>query len=66
MYNSFRGPVLAAAFERIRKSVENFPRHVRIAYVTSMLPEFFLHPPGIRVLKKRDSSCRFDRLPFDI
>src|SRR4029077_15914117 len=51
IYNSFRGPVLAAVLEGIRKSVVYFPRHVRIAYVTPMLPEFFLQLPGIQVFK---------------
>jgi hypothetical protein len=60
IYNSFRGPVLAAALERIRKSVENCPRHVRIAYVTPMLPEFFLQIPGIRVFKSNQRYILYD------
>jgi SAM-dependent methyltransferase len=60
IYNSFRGPVLAAALERIRKSVELFPRHVRIAYVTPMLPDFFLQMPGIRVFKSNRRYILYD------
>jgi SAM-dependent methyltransferase len=60
IYNSFRGPVLAATLERIRKSVEKFPRHVRIAYVTPMLPEFFLQLPGIRVFKLNQRYILYD------
>jgi hypothetical protein len=53
IYNSFRGPVLAAALERIRKSVGNFHRHVRIANVTPMLPDFFSSCQEFEFLKKR-------------
>jgi SAM-dependent methyltransferase len=60
IYNSFRGPVLAAALERIRKSVEQFPRHVRIAYVTPTLPEFFERVPGIRVYKSNVRYILYD------
>jgi SAM-dependent methyltransferase len=60
IYNSFRGPVLSAVIERIRKSVECFPRHVRIAYVTPMLPEFFLQLPGIRVFKSNRRYIMYD------
>lgn len=60
IYNSFRGPVLAATLERIRKSVENYPRHVRITYVTPMLPEFFLQLPGIRVFKSNQRYILYD------
>jgi SAM-dependent methyltransferase len=60
IYNSFRGPVLAAALERIRKSAENFPRHVRIAYVTPTLPEFFEQLPGIRVHKSNQRYILYD------
>jgi SAM-dependent methyltransferase len=60
IYNPFRGPVLAAALERIRKSVVIFPRHVRIAYVTPMLPEFFLQLPGIRVFKSNRRYIMYD------
>ncbi|MGO9640204.1 MAG: class I SAM-dependent methyltransferase [Candidatus Acidiferrales bacterium] len=60
IYNSFRGPVLAAVLERIRKSVVLFPRHIRIAYVTPMLPEFFLQVPGIRVFKSNRRYAMYD------
>jgi SAM-dependent methyltransferase len=60
IYNSFRGPVLAAALERIRNSVENFPRHVRIAYVTPMLPGFFQQVPGVRVFKAKHRYILYD------
>jgi SAM-dependent methyltransferase len=60
IYNSFRGPVLGAALERIRKSVEQFPRHVRIAYVTPTLPEFFEQLAGIRVFKSNQRYILYD------
>jgi SAM-dependent methyltransferase len=60
IYNSFRGPVLAAALERIRNSVELFPRHVRIAYVTPTFPDFFLQLPGIRVFKANHRYILYD------
>ena len=60
IYNSFRGPVLAAALERIRKSVELSPRHVRIAYVTPMLSDFFLQLAGIRVFKSNQRYILYD------
>jgi SAM-dependent methyltransferase len=60
IYNSFRGPVLAATLERICKSVENFPRHVRIAYVTPMLPELFEQLSGIRVYKSSRRYVLYD------
>jgi len=60
IYNSFRGPVLAAVLERIRNSVACFPRHVRIAYVTPILPEFFLQVPGIQVFKSNRRYILYD------
>jgi len=60
IYNSFRGPVLAAALERIRKSVEQRPRHVRIAYVTPTLPEFFAQLPGLRIYKSNPRYILYD------
>jgi SAM-dependent methyltransferase len=60
IYNSFRGPVLAAALERIRKSAENFPRHVRIAYVTPTLPEFFEQLRDLRVYKSTERYILYD------
>ena len=60
IYNPFRGPVLAAVLERIRKSVVLFPRHVRIVYVTPIFPEFFLQVPGIRVFKSNRRYAMYD------
>jgi SAM-dependent methyltransferase len=60
IYNSFRGPALAAVLERIRASVENFPRHVRIAYVTPTLPEFFEQLPQILVYKSSQRYVLYD------
>ena len=60
IYNSFRGPVLTTVLERIRKSVVLLPRHVRIVYVTPMLPEFFLQLPGIRVFKSNRRYIMYD------
>jgi SAM-dependent methyltransferase len=60
IYNPFRGPVLAAALERIRESVVNFPRHVRIAYVTPMFPEYFVQLSGIRVFKSNRRYIMYD------
>lgn len=60
IYNSFRGPVLASTLERIRKSVEDYPRHVRIAYVTPTLPKFFEQLPGIRAYKSNARYVLYD------
>ena len=60
IFNPFRGPVLAAVLEKLRKSVASFPRHVRIAYVVPMFPEFFLELPGIRVFKSRRRYVIYD------
>jgi len=60
IYNSFRGPVLTAALDRIQKSVALRPRHVRIAYVNPMLAEQFLHVPGIRVFKSDRRYVLYD------
>ena len=60
IYNSFRGPVLGAVLERIRESVVNFPRHVRIAYVTPMLPEYFAQLSEIRVFKSNHRYILYD------
>ncbi len=56
IYNSFRGPVLSAALDRIQKSVALLPRHVRIAYVNPMLADQFSQVPGIRIFKA-DRRC---------
>lgn len=60
IYNPFRGPVLTAVLERIRKSVVLLPRHVRIVYVTPVFPEFFLQLPGIRVFKSNRRYIMYD------
>jgi SAM-dependent methyltransferase len=60
IYNSFRGPVLAATLYRICKSVEQYPRHVRIAYVTPTLSEFFEQLPGTRVFKSTKRYILYD------
>lgn len=60
IYNPFRGPVLAAALEKIRESVALIPRHIRIAYVTPLFPEFFLQLPGIRVFKSNRRYILYD------
>lgn len=59
-YNTFRGPVLTAVLERIRQSVLLFPRHIRIVYVTPLLPESFLEVPGIRVFKSNQRFIMYD------
>jgi SAM-dependent methyltransferase len=64
IYNSFRGPVLAAALERIRESVEKFPRHVRIAYVTPTFPEFFEQLSGVRIYNSNQRYILYDLGPF--
>ena len=60
IYNSFRGPVLSAVLERIRKSVAQRPRHVRIAYVNPMLAEQFLPVSGIRIFKSHRRYVFYD------
>jgi hypothetical protein len=60
IYNSFRGPVLAAVLDRIQRSVLLFPRHIRIAYVEPTLPELFLQVPGIQIFKDKQRYFLYD------